>query len=141
MRSDASGGAVPGFASAASTAPRGGAGVPAPPPNDSASAIAAQAASALAKRLTALRVEEVQLGRVDRDRDLLGQAELDVRRELRDQVGPRGDDALLAGRLLAHVLVLALADREGVDPEVDDRLAAERLHQLDARRDRRQLGV
>src|SRR4051812_28776129 len=64
---------------------------PAPP----ASAIAARAAAAqpLAKRSAALLIEEVQVPGIDGDRHAVAQAKLHVRRERRDEVRPRADDA------------------------------------------------
>src|SRR5438105_1088632 len=121
MRSFASGEFAPGVASAARLWPDGG--------EPTVSAIAASAA-ALPKRLTGLAVEEVHARDVDGDRDLLGQAQGRVSRELGDEVRPRGDDALCARRCLRDLLVLPLADGKRVDLEIDHRFAAERLDEL-----------
>src|SRR6266852_444900 len=73
------------------------------------SAITARAAIALAKRLTRREVEEVHAGHLDAHRHALGEPEARMGRELRDEVRPRRDDALLARRLLGLLLVLTLA--------------------------------
>src|SRR5262245_41465816 len=85
------------------------------------SASAARTAPAqLAKRVARLRIEEVHLRDVDADGDLGLELQLDVRRELRDEVGARRDDALFAdGLLLFLLLMLTLAHGGGVDVEVD----------------------
>src|SRR5882757_5352219 len=63
---------------------------------DPTSAIAAVAAIAqLAKRSTRRFVEEVERACVDRDRDVVAELQLDVRRERRDKIRPGSDDALL----------------------------------------------
>src|SRR5262245_36710507 len=87
-----------GLASAASSAPRGGATAPGvadaePTPIVTASASAAPA-NALPKRGTGLLVEEVQPGGVDRERNRVADAEIEPRREVRDQVRPRDDGAV-----------------------------------------------
>src|SRR5262245_51326933 len=102
-------------------------------------AIAAAAAIALTKWLTRRFVEEMHSRHVDRDGHVLVNLQLCVRRELRDEVGPLRDDALADGLDLVLLFLLSLTDDVRVDAEVDDRLAAERLHELDACIERRQL--
>ncbi len=142
MRSVASDESAPGCASAASAAPDGGpaALVPAEPAvaRTAASTATAKAAVALAERLTRVRVEEVQPADVDGDGNVRLEAEHDVRRELRDEVRPRTDRAL-GDALLDLLADLHVADRPCLDPEVGDRLGAERLDEIDARVERRQV--
>src|SRR5690348_18453714 len=92
--------------------------------------VAARTSAALAERRTGLAVEEVHARNVDGDGHLIGEAKDRVGRELGDEVGPRGDDALCARRRFRDFLVLALANRERVDLEIDHRLAPERLDEL-----------
>src|SRR5512133_1239719 len=90
MRSLASAEAGPGTASAL-----GGPATGADAPDATAtSATPAAARNALAERVTRLGVEEVHPCDVDRHRDLVLQPQHDVRRELRDEVRPRCNDAL-----------------------------------------------
>src|SRR4051812_22377395 len=126
MRSDASALSLAGTA----TVPGGSTRVP---PEEAPARISASAASALTQRLTRLLVEEVHACCLDGDLNLLVDAELNVRRELRDQVRPLRDDAF-AGELeiLPLLFLLPLADHVRVDAEVDDRLAAECFDELDA---------
>src|SRR5579859_7868956 len=134
MRSLASAESWPGCARAASEGPdRGAAWADA-----TSSSAAPSASAALAQRLTGLAVEEVHARDVDGDRDTLGEPEDGVRRALRDEMWPGGDDAALACGRLAERLVLALPDRERIDLEIDHRRASERLDELDLRLDRRQ---
>src|SRR4051794_2924109 len=98
-------------------------------------------ASALLERLTRVCVEEVHLRDVDADRDVLRDLQLHVRRILRHEVRAGRDDALAAGHLLLVLVLLAFAHGRRVDPEVDDRLAAERLDELDLGVEERQLGA
>src|ERR1700745_1652655 len=96
MRCEASDDCVGSCESVASDAPVGGPAddcAPAPP----TSAIAATAAISqpLAKRSAALLMEEVQVPRVDGDRDAIAEAQLHVRREGGAEVRPRADDARL----------------------------------------------
>ena len=75
------------------------------------------------------------------DRHVLAEPQHHVRRVLRDEVRPGPDDPALADRLLLLLQVLLpLTDDVRVDLEVDDRLAAQRLDQLDLGVDRRQFG-
>src|SRR5581483_3074190 len=106
MRSLASEGAGAGCASAASAAEGGG--VAAAPRLETPTRIAASAAR-LAKRLTRLRVEEVRPCNLDGDRHRFGETHARVRRELRDEVRARSDDAVFAhGVLLLDLRMLAL---------------------------------
>src|SRR6266545_6531334 len=138
MRSLASDDAGPGTANDA-----GGPAAGAVAPDAAAtSAAAAAATSALAERLTRLGVEEVHARDVDCDRDDLLDLKLDVGRVLGDEVRPRRDHALVARRLLfLFFVLLAFAHHVGVDVEVHDRLAAERLDELDLGLERRQVGT
>src|SRR5712691_10648645 len=105
-----------------------------------ARAATARKSGPLTKGLTGLAVEEVHARDVDGDRHLFEQTQHHARRELRDEIRPRCDNALLARRHLVQLLVLALADRERVDLEIDDRLSAERLDKVDLTFDRGQVG-
>src|SRR5436190_3394495 len=94
-----------------------------------AAATASATTTALAKRRTGRFVEEVDLPRVDRDRDVAVQLQLYVRRELGDDIRPRPDDALLvlgAGRELLVDRDRLRRERIVVDLEVRHRLGAER---------------
>src|SRR3954454_23902576 len=142
MRCDASELCDGGCESARSCAPVGGpAADPAYALPSASAAVAARAQ--LTKRRTRCFVEEVQVARVHSNAHVVAEPELHVRREGRDEVRPRADHALLVlvscrERLVDCVrLALALAR---VDLEVRHRLAAERLDQLDARLDLRQVG-
>src|SRR5918912_1203675 len=79
----------------------------------------------------------MHLRHVDGDRHVVVEPEVErlARRERRDEVRPRGSDALTGALLLDGVLDAAgaAADRMRVDPEVAHRLRAERLDELDAR--------
>src|SRR6476619_5334238 len=70
------------------------------------SATPATARSALTERFTRLGVEEVHPRDVDRHGDLVLQPQQRVRRELRDEIRPRRDDALPGCRGLLVVFVL-----------------------------------
>src|SRR3954469_8408815 len=92
---------------------------------------AVAAATALPKRSTRSFVEEVEVLGVDRDRHLVAQLELNMRRERRDEVRPCADDGLLAPALERLLLLGHLAlQRASVDLEVGHRLAAEGLDEL-----------
>src|SRR5436190_20344217 len=127
--------------SAASAAPEGGPASTRPDAVAAKSTTPASAAIAqLAERSPTCLVEEMQILRVDRDRHDLPQLELDVRRERRDEVRTLSDDGLrVLGR--EHLLLFGLVglDPARVDMEVGHRLAAERLDQVDARLDLRQV--
>src|SRR5690349_15344188 len=131
-----------GWESAVKTAPAGGPAVEraSETPKNAAAASAAAARNALAKRLTVGLIEEVQVLRVDGHADLVAELQVDVRRERRHEVRPRADDGLLAlaGQLLLLGCLLGL-DVPRVDVEVRHRLAAERLDEIDARVDLRQV--
>src|SRR5438270_667458 len=133
MRCDASDDCV-GSAESAATGTGGEAADAAP-----TSAIA-QAIAQLAKRSATRLVEEVQILRVDRDRDTVAELQLDVRRERGDQVRTGPDDAR---RVLVLELLFGAAEvgleLARVDLEVRHRLAAERLDELDVRDDLRQV--
>src|SRR5438045_2999756 len=111
-------------------------------PADPASVVAASAAATpLAKRRTGRFVEEVERLRVDGDRHLVSEPELNVWRERGDQVRPRPDHALLVLGGFGERLVdsgCLTPDLTRVDLEVRHRLAAERLDELDACPERRQ---
>src|SRR5689334_5236290 len=133
MRCDASELCAGSCVNACSCAPVGGPPA-ADPPAATAAAIATPAISAavaLPKRRTRRFVEEVQVARVDRDRHVLAELQLDVRRERRDEVRARADDALLV--LVARCERLVDGgmrfgpDLPRVHLEVRHRLAAERL--------------
>src|SRR5262245_12613978 len=98
------GGATGACVRVASCAPTGGPGGPAVAPwiKKGAASAARATASALPQRITRLLVEEVQPVPVDRDRNLVVDLQLDVRRERRDEVRPRADHAVAArvGRLV-----------------------------------------
>src|SRR5579864_3728259 len=134
MRSVASDESLPGWASCARLGP-----ACREADADATSRSATASAAELAERRTAAGVEEVHARDVDGDRDPLGQAEERVCGESGDEVRTRGDDSLGARRRLGDLLVLPLADRERVDLEVDDRLAPERLDELDLRVHGRQI--
>src|SRR5829696_2547997 len=94
MRCEAIAARTGGWESDSRSAPDGGAGGAAlPPEDDPASAVRAtpRTATALAQRRTTLRVEDMDVGDVDRDRDIVVQ--LHARRlprgKLGHQVGPR----------------------------------------------------
>ena len=135
-------------ASAAARAPRAAAPVGGPAAvlrtgEHATSAIAARAAIAqLAERRTRLpRRRSAGSSCRPRSATLVAEPQLDVRRERRDEVRARADDARLVRRLASSLLDrdrLAL-DLAGVDLEVRHRLAAERLDELDARVDLRQV--
>src|SRR5665647_204088 len=117
MRSLASADAGAGAARFASASPDGGETEPPPrsaaapkPAATATSAIAAPAARAidLAERVTRVAVEEMHAGHVDRDRHVLGDAQHDVRRVLRDEVRPRPDDPAFADRRVLLLLLLVL---------------------------------
>src|SRR5438477_5453085 len=110
-------------------------------PLEPASAIAASAAIAqLAERLTRRFVEEMQVAGIDCDRHGVTEVQLDVRRERRHEVRARADDTLLVVGARGERFVdgdRLAANLTGVDLEVGHRLAAERLDELDVRRDPR----
>src|SRR5262245_47711366 len=136
MRWDARELGAPGLARAAISASEGGApGAALPlPAIKTPSAIAA--AIALPKWRTRRLVEEVHVPGVDRDRDVGAELKLDVRREGRDQVRPGADHRLLRVGLERFLLVAGLAlQASGLDLEIRHRLAAQRLDELDPRRD------
>src|SRR5438874_3742400 len=139
MRCEASEDCVGRTESACRTAPVGDTSTlvaPAPP----TSAIAASAAIAprLTQRSARCLIEEVQVLRVDGDRDAVADVQLHVRREGGDEIRTGADDARL-------VLALErLLGRGGLGPElarlhleVRHRLAAERLDELNVRDDLR----
>src|SRR5215831_10087614 len=123
MRSPASAGTGPGCANEAG----GPADDAVEPGATTTSASVSAARVVLPKRLTRLGVEEVQPAEVDRHRDLRLEPEHDVRRELRDEVRARAHRALAGRRVLRVLADLDVADRPRVDPQVGDRLRAERL--------------
>src|SRR5262245_56163218 len=139
MRCEASELGAPGLARAAISASDGGAvGAAAPPVIETPSAIAQ--ATALPKRRTRCLVEEVEVPGVDPDRDVRAELELDVRREGRDQVRTGADHRFLRLRLECLLLLARLAlEAPSVDLEVGHGLPAQRLDELDARSDGRQL--
>src|SRR5215216_3452246 len=131
MRSKAIGARAGGCASAASTAPAGGACAA-----DEAVGAATRtaASSALAKRRTRLPVEEVELVHLDGDGHPVAEGQLNVRRVRRYEVRPRRSHPLAA--LLDVLLGLVGAggpDRLGVDAEVRHGLGAERLDEVEPR--------
>src|SRR3954451_14327083 len=126
---------------AARAAPLGGpAALPAPAPPTSATApttsATATTAPKLAKRSAGGLIEEMEVLRLDGDRDLVAELQVHVGWERCDEVRPRADDGL-GGVALEHLLLLGdlALDVPSVDLEVGHRLAAERLDQLDGRPD------
>src|SRR4029453_339014 len=125
MRWDASELGAPGFANAAASVGDGGAtGAEFPlPRRRTPSAIGA--AIALPERRTGRLVEEVEVLRVDRDRNVGAKLELDGGGGGCDQVRPGADDRLLRVGLEGFFLLAGLAlQAAGVDLEVRHRLAA-----------------
>src|SRR6266511_1814063 len=143
MRCDASDPYVGGCWSAASAAPVGGA-EPVPPALETTTATSASATpAALPKRRTGVGIEQVDLRDVDRHLDVVRKM------KLRGLSGRQRRDEVRAGRghalrmrllfLLGLLGELARAHDDRVDLEVRHRVRPERLDELEARRERREV--
>src|SRR4051795_12113101 len=95
----------------------------------------------LAERRTARAVEEVEASRIDRELHLVADPERRMRRELGDEIRLRSADGLLHLALRVRNRLLFAGERHGVDPEVREGAAAERLDELDARVNYREVGT
>ena len=145
MRSVASDERAGGCASAASAAPAGGRPRACPRSRRSTRTSASDGGgrdrgSALPERLTRL-ARRRSAARPTSTATATCRLELQTTcaRELRDEIRPRSRPGLRRAASSTSCPILDVADRARVDAEVGDRLGAERLDEIDARVDRRQV--